>query len=35
MMTMVMIGTSGVITDNMLRYHTITVDDDASDNQLR
>ena len=35
MMTMVMIVTSGAITDNRLRYHTITVDDDASDNQLR
>ena len=35
MMTMIMMMTSGVVTDNRLRYHTIMLDDAASDNQLR
>ena len=35
MMTMMMMIRSGVVTDNRLRYETILIHDDASDNQLR
>ena len=35
MMTMIMMVTSGVVTDNRLRYHTLMLDDAASDNHLR